>query len=163
MENQLCSRRLQFLHHRCRRKDDLTSAGAIFIVFVVTAAVFYMNAHWVLRRWADLLTIEFDRLVMQQLSHAAAVMLLIAAWTVKPSLRPRTEIPCVDARSACLERATWRRGKFLAVTLSLSISVQLLIDCRSRQTPLVLPLRSCGWRESSGHYSAPDMDPQIGL
>ena len=29
MENQLCSRRLQFLHHRCRRKDDLTSAGAI--------------------------------------------------------------------------------------------------------------------------------------
>ena len=54
------------------------------IVFVVAAAVFYANAHWVLRRWADLFTSEFDRRVMQRLSYAGAVMLLIAAWIAFP-------------------------------------------------------------------------------
>ena len=69
-----------------RRMDgaDLRADFRLTIVFVVAAAVFYVNAHWVLRRWADLFTTEFDRRVMQRLSYAAAVMLLIAAWIAFP-------------------------------------------------------------------------------
>ncbi len=69
-----------------RRMDgaDLRPDFALSIVFVVAAAVFYANAHWVLRRWANLFAHEFDRRVMQRLSYAAAVMLLIAAWIAFP-------------------------------------------------------------------------------
>jgi uncharacterized membrane protein len=69
-----------------RRMDgaDLRPDFRLSIVFVVAAAVFYANAHWVLRRWADLFTTEFDRRVMQRLSYAACVMILIAAWIAFP-------------------------------------------------------------------------------
>jgi uncharacterized membrane protein len=69
-----------------RRMDgaDLRPDFGLAIVFVVAAAVFYANAHWVLRRWADLFTTELDRRVMQRLSYAAAVMLWIAAWIAFP-------------------------------------------------------------------------------
>ena len=69
-----------------RRMDsaDLRPDFGLAIVFVVAAAVFYANSHWVLRRWADLFTKEFDRRVMQRLSYAACVMSLIAAWIAFP-------------------------------------------------------------------------------
>jgi uncharacterized membrane protein len=69
-----------------RRMDgaDLRPDFGLAIVFAVAAAVFYANAHWVLRRWADLFTREPDGRVMQRLSYAAAVMLLIAAWIAFP-------------------------------------------------------------------------------
>jgi uncharacterized membrane protein len=69
-----------------RRMDgaDLRPDFALSIVFVVAAAVFYANAHWVLRRWADLFTNEFDRRVMQRLSYVACVMILAAAWIAFP-------------------------------------------------------------------------------
>jgi uncharacterized membrane protein len=69
-----------------RRMDgaDLRPDFRMAIVFVVAAAVFYANAHWVLRRWADLFTREIDRRVMQRLSYASAVMLSIAAWIAFP-------------------------------------------------------------------------------
>jgi uncharacterized membrane protein len=69
-----------------RRMDgaDLRPDFRLAIVFAVAAAVFYANAHWVLRRWADLFTREFDRRVMQRLSYVAGVMLLIAAWIAFP-------------------------------------------------------------------------------
>jgi uncharacterized membrane protein len=69
-----------------RRMDgaDLRADFGLAIVFVVAAAVFYANAHWVLRRWADLFAREIDRRVMQRLSYASAVMLLIAAWIAFP-------------------------------------------------------------------------------
>ena len=69
-----------------RRMDgaDLRPDFALSIVFVVAAAVFYADAHWVLRRWADLFTKEVDRRVMQRLSYAACVMILIAAWVAFP-------------------------------------------------------------------------------
>jgi uncharacterized membrane protein len=69
-----------------RRMDDadLRPDFALSIVFVVAAAVFYANAHWVLRGWADLFATEFDRRVMQRLSYVGAVMLLIAAWIAFP-------------------------------------------------------------------------------
>jgi uncharacterized membrane protein len=65
-----------------RRMDgaDLRADSGLAIVFVLAAAVFYADAHWVVRRWTDLFVSEFDRQVMQQLSYVAAGMLLIAAW-----------------------------------------------------------------------------------
>jgi uncharacterized membrane protein len=69
-----------------RRMDgaDLRPDFGLAIVFVVAAAVFYANAHWVLRRWADFFTREPDRRFMQRLSYAAAVALLIGAWIAFP-------------------------------------------------------------------------------
>ncbi len=75
-----------------RRMDgaDLRPDFGLAIVFVVAAAVFYANAHWVLRRWSDLfakkgdLFKDFDRRVMQRLSYVACVMILIAAWIAFP-------------------------------------------------------------------------------
>jgi len=75
-----------------RRMDgaDLRPDFSLAIVFVVAAAVFYANAHWVLRRWPDLFTNEaslfkdFDRRVMQRLSYVACLMILIAAWIAFP-------------------------------------------------------------------------------
>jgi hypothetical protein len=71
-----------------RRMDgaDLRPDFGLSIVFVVVAAVFYANSHWVLRRWADLFTRVFDRRVMQRLSYVAAVMLSIAAWIAFPEI-----------------------------------------------------------------------------
>ena len=69
-----------------RRMDgaDVRSDFALSIIFIVAAAVFYTNSHWVLRRWFSLFASTFDRLVMQRLSYVAAIMLLIAAWIAFP-------------------------------------------------------------------------------
>ena len=69
-----------------RRMDDadLRPDFRLAIVFVVAAAVFFANSHWVLRRWAALFTTEFDRRVMQRLSYVAALMLLITTWIAFP-------------------------------------------------------------------------------
>jgi uncharacterized membrane protein len=69
-----------------RRMDDadLRPDFRLAIIFVVAAAVFFADSHWVLRRWAALFTSEFDRRVMQHLSYVAALVLLIAAWIAFP-------------------------------------------------------------------------------
>ncbi len=69
-----------------RRMDDadLRADFPVSILFVVAAAVFYANAHWLVRRWGELFTNEIDLRIMQRLSYAACVMLLIAAWIAFP-------------------------------------------------------------------------------
>jgi len=69
-----------------RRMDDadLNPYYAVAVLFVVAAAIFYLNAHWVLRRWADMFSTEFDRTVMQRLSYAGMVMMTTAAWIAFP-------------------------------------------------------------------------------
>jgi uncharacterized membrane protein len=69
-----------------RRMDDadLRPDYALSVLFVVAAAIFYLNAHWVVRRWAELFTTEFDRTVMQRLSYAGTIMMVIAAWIAFP-------------------------------------------------------------------------------
>jgi hypothetical protein len=69
-----------------RRMDgaDLLPDFRLAILFVVAGAVFYLNPHWVLRRWPDLFATQFDRIVMQRLSYAGALMLAIAAWIAFP-------------------------------------------------------------------------------
>ena len=63
---------------------DLRPDFRLAIIFMVAAAVFYANAHWLLRRWSDVFSKELDRRVMQRLSYVAAVMLLIGAWIAFP-------------------------------------------------------------------------------
>ena len=69
-----------------RRMDDadLSANFKLTILFVLAGVVFYLNAHWVLPRWHDLFATEFDRRVMQRLSYAGAVMMLVAAWLAFP-------------------------------------------------------------------------------
>jgi hypothetical protein len=69
-----------------RRMDgaNLLPDFRLSLLFVVAAAVFYPNAHWVLRRWIELFTREFDRRVIERLSYIAGVMLLVAAWIAFP-------------------------------------------------------------------------------
>jgi len=69
-----------------RRMDgaDLRPDFPLAILFVVAGTVFYLNTHWVLRRWHELFTTQIDRTTMQRLSYAGAVMLLVAAWIAFP-------------------------------------------------------------------------------
>jgi uncharacterized membrane protein len=69
-----------------RRMDgaDLRPDFQLAVVFLVGAAVFYANAHWVLRRYTALFAREVDRRLLLRLSHVAALMFLIAAWIAFP-------------------------------------------------------------------------------
>ena len=69
-----------------RRMDDadLRADFALSIMFLLAAALVYVNAHWVLKRWAELFEHHIDLRVMQRFSYAAAVMLAIAAWLAFP-------------------------------------------------------------------------------
>src|SRR5439155_878484 len=53
-------------------------------LFAIASAVFYANAHWVLRRWHDTFTVEFDRRLMQRLSYVAGLMSFVGAWIAFP-------------------------------------------------------------------------------
>jgi uncharacterized membrane protein len=69
-----------------RRMDDadLRADFPVSTLFIVAAAVFYLNAHWVLPRWSELFSAEFDETVMKRLSYAGMVMMLIALWIAFP-------------------------------------------------------------------------------
>jgi uncharacterized membrane protein len=69
-----------------RRMDDadLSADYRLAILFVVAGVVFYLNAHWVLPRWHEMFVTEFDRTLMQRLSYAGMVMMLVAAWIAFP-------------------------------------------------------------------------------
>jgi Predicted membrane protein (DUF2339) len=69
-----------------RRMDgaDERSNLALALMFAIAAAVFYANSHWVLRRWNDLFSREFDHRLMRRLSYVAAVVLFIGAWIAFP-------------------------------------------------------------------------------
>jgi hypothetical protein len=54
------------------------------VFFAVAAFIFYINAHWIFRRWSDLFTHEIDRRVMQRLSYLGALMAAIALWMTFP-------------------------------------------------------------------------------
>jgi len=50
------------------------------VIFGFAAACFYGSAHWVYRRWHELITTEFEELCFSRLSYLAGVMALIGAW-----------------------------------------------------------------------------------
>ena len=55
------------------------------IIFGFAAACFYGSAHWVYRRWKELITTEFEELCFSRLSYLAGAMVLIGAWLAWPS------------------------------------------------------------------------------
>ncbi|HEV2715537.1 MAG TPA: hypothetical protein VGU64_09765, partial [Terriglobales bacterium] len=63
---------------------DVHSDFRLAILFAVASAVFYANAHWLLRRWSDLFTAEFDRRLMQRLSYVAGLMAFVGTWIAYP-------------------------------------------------------------------------------
>jgi uncharacterized membrane protein len=63
---------------------DLRSHPRIAILFAVAAAVFYANAHWIARRWADLFQHRVDRTVMARFSYVGAFMAFTGAWILCP-------------------------------------------------------------------------------
>src|SRR5207237_1260899 len=60
------------------------SGTRLATLFAIASAVFYANAHWVLRRWRDVFTVEFDRRLMQRLSYVAGFMAFVSAWIAFP-------------------------------------------------------------------------------
>lgn len=69
-----------------RRMDgaDLRPDFKLATIFLIATAVFYADAHWVLRRWSDLFIKDLDRRVMQRASYVAGVTLLIGSWLAFP-------------------------------------------------------------------------------
>jgi uncharacterized membrane protein len=63
---------------------DLRSHPHIAILFAIAAAVFYINAHWVSRRWSDLFQHEIDKTVMARLSYVGVLMAFTGAWILCP-------------------------------------------------------------------------------
>jgi len=63
---------------------DVHADFRLAILFAVASAVFYANAHWVLQRWSDLFTAEFDRRLMQRLSYVASLMAFVGTWIAYP-------------------------------------------------------------------------------
>jgi len=55
------------------------------IIFGLGAAFFYGGAHWVQRRWRELITTQFEDLCFRRLSYLAGVMALVGAWLAWPS------------------------------------------------------------------------------
>jgi uncharacterized membrane protein len=69
-----------------RRMDDtdLRADFGLSIIFVLAAAAFYINTHWVVKRWTHLFVNAVDLRVMQRLSYVASVISAIAAWLAFP-------------------------------------------------------------------------------
>jgi uncharacterized membrane protein len=63
---------------------DLRSHPRLAILFVVASVLFYGNAHWVARRWADLFRHQVDRTVMARFSYVGAFMAFTGAWILCP-------------------------------------------------------------------------------
>jgi uncharacterized membrane protein len=68
------------------RSDDAYVHGdfGLGIVFLVATIVFYLNSHWVLPRWRELFSHEFDQTFLQRLSYAACLLLWVGAWIAFP-------------------------------------------------------------------------------
>jgi hypothetical protein len=69
-----------------RRMDgaDVHSDFPIALMFAVAAGIFYVNAHWLFRRWEDQFTTEFDRTIMHRMSYVAALMAMVGGWIAFP-------------------------------------------------------------------------------
>jgi hypothetical protein len=69
-----------------RRMDgaDVRAGYPVALLFSVAAILFYLNAHWVFRKWGELFAHPFDNRWMQRLSYAAACLGAIATWIAFP-------------------------------------------------------------------------------
>jgi Predicted membrane protein (DUF2339) len=63
---------------------DVHADFRLATLFAIASVVFYANAHWVLRRWRDVFSVEFDWRLMQRLSYVAGLMAFVSAWIAFP-------------------------------------------------------------------------------
>ena len=56
----------------------------VALLFAVAALVFYLNSHWVARRWTELFAAEVDARAMQRLSYVAAILAAVGLWVAFP-------------------------------------------------------------------------------
>lgn len=55
------------------------------LFFGLAALVLYANAHWIPRRWPDLIQANLERLCFRRLSHMAGILAFLAAWIAWPA------------------------------------------------------------------------------
>ena len=63
---------------------DVHPEFPVALLFGVAAIVFYLNAHWVFKKWEELFAHPFDNTWMRRLSYAAACLGAIATWIAFP-------------------------------------------------------------------------------
>jgi uncharacterized membrane protein len=63
---------------------DVRSDYPLAMIFAIAAAIFYTNAHWVAKRWADLFAHPIDKRLTQYLSYIAALMGAVGLWIAFP-------------------------------------------------------------------------------
>lgn len=71
----------------CGKRMDGADVRADFpvaLLFGVAAIVFYLNAHWIFKKWEELFAHPFDNRWMRRLSYAAACLGAIATWIAFP-------------------------------------------------------------------------------
>lgn len=56
------------------------------LVFVIAALILYANAHWVPRRWANLIETDFEEWCFRLLSYVAGVLAFVGAWLAWPGV-----------------------------------------------------------------------------
>jgi uncharacterized membrane protein len=54
------------------------------LFFGMGALVLYINAHWIPRRWPDLIQTDLEKLCFRRLSHLAGILVFIGAWIAWP-------------------------------------------------------------------------------
>ncbi len=71
--------------HLARLRDQLAydfSDPRLALVVAIAASALYANAHWVPRRWPELIKTDFEVLCFRALSYLAAFMALVGIWAV---------------------------------------------------------------------------------
>jgi uncharacterized membrane protein len=63
---------------------DISANYALALIFGIAAAIFYANAHWVRRRWAELFAHPVDERMALYLSYIAGLMGVIGLWIAFP-------------------------------------------------------------------------------
>lgn len=55
------------------------------VTFGFASLLFYVNAHWIPRRWKDLIRTEFEQICFRGLSYLAGLMLFVSLWLAFPN------------------------------------------------------------------------------
>jgi len=56
------------------------------VLFAMGAAIFYLNAHWVRERWAELFDQEFDWPLIASMTYVGGLLALLALWLAFPGM-----------------------------------------------------------------------------
>jgi uncharacterized membrane protein len=67
--------------------DNLMEAPEyrLAVTFGFAALLFYVNAHWIPRRWRDLIKTEFEETCFRGMSYLAGLMMFVSLWLAFPN------------------------------------------------------------------------------